>query len=55
MADINKIIETIFKHEGGWVDHPSDSAGCTQMGITKGSLSAYRGKPVGTKIITRSS
>lgn len=46
MADINKIIDHVFVLEGGWVDHPSDSAGCTQMGITRASLSSYRGKTV---------
>lgn len=36
----------LLKHEGGYVDHPSDPGGATNMGITIGTLSAYRGRKV---------
>jgi len=36
----------IFKHEGGYVDHPRDPGGATNMGITHITLAKYRNKPV---------
>ena len=35
MADFNKSIEIILKHEGGYVNDPDDPGGETNMGITK--------------------
>ena len=35
MADFNKAIATILKHEGGYVNDPDDPGGETNMGITK--------------------
>lgn len=32
----------IFAHEGGFVDHPRDPGGATNMGITIGTLRAWR-------------
>lgn len=34
MADFNKAIPIILKHEGVFVDHPSDPGGATNRGIT---------------------
>ncbi|HIC66466.1 MAG TPA: acetylmuramidase, partial [Paracoccus sp.] len=36
----------IFAHEGGYVDHPKDPGGATNMGITIGTLREWRGGPV---------
>jgi lysozyme family protein len=36
----------LLKHEGGYVDHPSDPGGATKYGITIGTLKAWRGKAV---------
>lgn len=33
-------------HEGGYVDHPKDPGGATNMGITFATLAAYRGRKV---------
>lgn len=33
----------ILKHEGGYVDHPSDPGGATNMGITHKTLARWRG------------
>lgn len=33
----------IFKTEGGYVDHPKDPGGATNMGITRKTLAAWRG------------
>lgn len=47
------IMDQIFRHEGGYVDHPSDPGGATNMGITIGTLRDYRGTAV-TKADVRS-
>lgn len=36
----------IYAHEGGYVDHPKDPGGATNMGITKATLEAWRGRKV---------
>jgi len=36
----------LLKHEGGYVDHPADPGGATNMGITLATLRDWRGKPV---------
>lgn len=35
-----------LRHEGGYVDHPRDPGGATNMGITRGTLAAWRGRAV---------
>jgi lysozyme family protein len=35
-----------LKFEGGYVDHPADPGGATNLGITIGTLSKWRGRPV---------
>jgi len=41
-----KSIDLILKREAGYVDHPSDPGGCTNRGITRATLEAWRGQPV---------
>lgn len=36
------IINGILAHEGGYIDHPADKGGPTNMGITLKTLEAYR-------------
>jgi len=36
----------VLKHEGGYVDHPKDPGGATNLGITLRVLAAYRKKDV---------
>jgi lysozyme family protein len=36
----------LLRHEGGYVDHPRDPGGATNMGVTIGTLAEWRGKPV---------
>lgn len=40
------VMAEIYKHEGGYVDHPKDPGGATNMGITFNVLKAWRGKPI---------
>jgi len=48
MAERNfeAVMVEIFKHEGGYVDHPRDPGGATNMGITHLTLADWRGAPV---------
>lgn len=45
-SNFDLVMLEIFAHEGGYVDHPRDPGGATNMGITHKTLAAYRGKPV---------
>jgi len=45
-AHFLRIHAPVEKWEGGFVDHPSDPGGTTNMGITIGTLSQWRGQPV---------
>lgn len=36
----------VLRHEGGYVDHPDDPGGITNLGVTKAAWEAYTGKPV---------
>lgn len=38
--------EIILKHEGGFVNDPTDRGGATNLGITQQTLTEWRGKPV---------
>lgn len=47
MAEFTNTIQRyILASEGGYVDHPKDPGGATNMGITHKTLAAWRGKPV---------
>jgi lysozyme family protein len=43
---IYHIINGIIEREGGFVNHKSDRGGPTNMGITQGTLAAYRNKAI---------
>lgn len=36
-------LEVVLAHEGGYVDHPADPGGATNMGITRKTLAHWRG------------
>jgi len=40
------IMHEVFKFEGGYVDHPRDPGGATNMGITRRTLEAWEGRRV---------
>lgn len=42
MSDtFNTFVDRVLKHEGGYVDHPSDPGGATNFGITERVARAY--------------
>jgi len=45
-ANFQPSIDRILTFEGGYVDHPRDPGGATNMGITHHTLAAARGRPV---------
>lgn len=45
-----------LKYEGGYVDHPADPGGATNLGVTRATLAKWRGAPVSkaqVKALTR--
>ena len=47
MERIDRIIaDTLSRWEGGYVNHPADRGGPSNMGITQRTLAAFRGRPV---------
>lgn len=45
-SNFAKALDAVLKHEGGYVDHPRDPGGATNLGITKAVLEAWRGHKV---------
>lgn len=46
MAADDALIGRLIAREGGYVHHPADRGGPTNMGITKRTLAEWRGRPV---------
>ena len=40
----NEIFEGVIKHEGGFVDHPADPGGMTNLGVTRKVYSEWLGR-----------
>ncbi len=40
--NLNRCLAEILRHEGGYVDHPADPGGATNMGITRKTLARWR-------------
>ena len=45
-GNFDACLKEVFKHEGGYVDHPKDPGGATNMGVTKKAWEEYVGKEV---------
>lgn len=39
-----RALSLVLKHEGGYVEHPRDPGGATNLGVTIGTLSAWLGR-----------
>jgi lysozyme family protein len=46
MSRVNTLIDEVILREGGYVDHPDDTGGPTNHGITHATLSKWRKRPV---------
>jgi len=46
MSNFNKAVKKVLLHEGGYVDHPFDTGGATNWGITQGTYESYVGRKV---------
>lgn len=45
-GNLSACLSITLVHEGGYVDHPKDPGGATNMGITFAVLKKWRGKPI---------
>lgn len=44
-GNFKESLRLVLKHEGGYVDHPKDPGGATNLGVTIGTLSGWLGRP----------
>ncbi|TFZ55893.1 hypothetical protein E4V01_20460 [Methylorubrum sp. Q1] len=55
-ASFERALALVLAHEGGYVDHPADPGGATNLGVTIGTLSDWLGRPASkaeVKALTR--
>lgn len=45
-GNFKECLDIVLKHEGGWVNHPSDPGGETNLGVTKRVWEEWVGHPV---------
>jgi lysozyme family protein len=46
MDNFDKCLDMLLKHEGGFVDHPDDPGGMTNLGVTKKTYDAFFGTDI---------
>ena len=44
--NFDKCMSMLLEHEGGYVNHPDDPGGMTNMGITKRTFDEYHGTDI---------
>jgi lysozyme family protein len=49
--NFDKALEKVLQHEGGYVDHPRDPGGATNLGCTKVVWEEWCGHPVDVQVI----
>ena len=55
-SNFDACLKKVLEHEGGYVDHPADPGGATNLGITRATLARWRGRAVSkaeVKALTR--
>lgn len=45
-ANFAAALDAVLRHEGGYVDHPADPGGATNLGVTRATLARWRGRAV---------
>ena len=51
LSNFNRSLEMLLKHEGGYVNHPSDPGGMTNLGVTAKVWAEWVGHDVNEKIM----
>lgn len=46
MSRFRTCLDRVLKHEGGFVDHPKDPGGATNLGITQATLADFLKRPI---------
>jgi lysozyme family protein len=52
-ANFNKCLSVILHHEGGFVNHPKDPGGATNLGVTKKVYEEWVGHPVTEQVMRK--
>jgi lysozyme family protein len=50
-SNFDACLKEVLKHEGGYVNHPKDPGGMTNLGVTKATYEAWVGHPVSEVIM----
>ena len=50
-GNFDRCLQEVLRHEGGFVNHPADPGGMTNLGVTKQTYEDWLGHPVTEKIM----
>jgi lysozyme family protein len=53
ITNFDRCLALVLAHEGGFVNHPQDPGGATNLGVTKAVWQEWRGRPVTTAEMRR--
>ena len=51
MSAFDAALKEVLRHEGGFVDHPRDPGGMTNLGVTRKTWEAWTGKPASESVM----